>query len=88
MMFGVPLLNRFPHDSILTDINFLYGLASTNSDQCKLMHPGNHKLLQLELKEQGGSTSAEASSEMDTTDNVESTDSPAFQRVGEFAQMG
>ncbi|SAM81423.1 uncharacterized protein UBRO_03003 [Ustilago bromivora] len=57
-------------------------------EQCNLIHPGNHKLLQLEAKEPDASASAESSFEMDITQNGNSVDSPTFQRADEFAQMG
>lgn len=58
------------------------------SEQCKLMHPGNHKLLQLEFKQPSESKATDSTSEMDTTENGDSNNKPDFQRVGEFAQMG
>ncbi len=51
------------------------------------MHPGNHKLLQLELKQQQDASSADTAADMDTTTS-DSQDTSSFQRVGEFAQMG
>lgn len=52
------------------------------------MHPGNHKLLQLELKQEDLPDSLELTTQMDTTDNATADDASDFQRVGEFAQMG
>nr|CDI52873.1 conserved hypothetical protein [Melanopsichium pennsylvanicum 4] len=60
----------------------------TLSDECKLMHPGNHKLLQLDLKQQHELTAPATEAKMDTTENHDSEDKSNFQRVGEFAQMG
>jgi hypothetical protein len=50
------------------------------------MHPGNHKLLQLELKQQQDATSADAAADMDTTTS-DSQDTSSFQRVGEFVTL-
>ena len=63
-------------------------LSNVNRDQSKLLHPGNHKLLQLEFKQQNESSSADSTAEMDTTDSTNTQDKADFQRVGEFAQMG
>lgn len=66
----------------LTDIS---NVPNANSEQCKLMHPGTHKLLKLELEQQEESAS---DTQMDTTDIAINPISSDFQRVGEFAQMG
>ncbi|KAJ1028359.1 hypothetical protein NDA16_001529 [Ustilago loliicola] len=85
---NVKLLRDWQGDPQALPLFRMVRISGKYPEQCKLMHPGNHKLLQLEAKEQGESITADPSSEMDTTDNADSTDSSAFQRVGEFAQMG
>ncbi|GAC77005.1 hypothetical protein PANT_22d00296 [Moesziomyces antarcticus T-34] len=84
---NVKLLRDWQGDPQALPLFRMVRISARYPEQSKLMHPGNHKLLQLELKQQQDATSADAAADMDTTTS-DSQDTSSFQRVGEFAQMG
>ncbi|SPO23558.1 uncharacterized protein UTRI_02237 [Ustilago trichophora] len=85
---NVKLLRDWQGDPQALPLFRMVRISAKYPEQCKLMHPGNHKLLQIEFKQQNEATAADSTSEMDTTDATDAQDKPDFQRVGEFAQMG
>ncbi|KAI3481205.1 hypothetical protein L1887_56522 [Cichorium endivia] len=84
---NVKLLRDWQGDPQALPLFRMVRISARYPEQSKLMHPGNHKLLQLELKQQQDATSADAAADMETTTS-DSQDTSSFQRVGEFAQMG
>ncbi|SPO44500.1 uncharacterized protein PSANT_02185 [Moesziomyces antarcticus] len=84
---NVKLLRDWQGDPQALPLFRMVRISARYPEQSKLMHPGNHKLLQLELKQQQDASSADTAADMDTTTS-DSQDTSSFQRVGEFAQMG
>lgn len=86
---NVKLLRDWQGDPQALPLFRMVRISAKYPEQCVLMHPGTHKLLQLELKQQNAAdTATAAEAEMDTSDNAVPKTNPDFQRVGEFAQMG
>ncbi|SNX82815.1 uncharacterized protein MEPE_01521 [Melanopsichium pennsylvanicum] len=85
---NVKLIRDWQGDPQALPLFRMVRISGKNHDECKLMHPGNHKLLQLDLKQQHELTAPATEAKMDTTENHDSEDKSNFQRVGEFAQMG
>ncbi|PWY98610.1 hypothetical protein BCV70DRAFT_201928 [Testicularia cyperi] len=86
---NVQLLRDWEGDPQALPLFRMVRISGKYTDDCKLINAGTHKLLQLEHKEhlEKNSKSTE-STDMDTTSAEQSSSNPAFQRVGEFAQMG
>lgn len=85
---NVKLLREWQGDPQALPLFRMVRISGEHPDQCKLMHPGTHKLLKLELEQQQETSTPSTETEMDTSDNATRQEGSGFQRVGEFAQMG
>ncbi|KAJ9477905.1 Translation machinery-associated protein 16 [Pseudozyma hubeiensis] len=67
---NVKLLREWQGDPQALPLFRMVRISAANPDQYRLMHPGTHKLLQLELQQQNEASAALTETQMDTSEGL------------------